>query len=52
LQGCGPRGEPRSEGKCEGMNLTLPRELSPWELESRWTFKCLERDFKDQNPMD
>jgi hypothetical protein len=32
--------------------LTLPRELPPWELESRWTPKCLENDCKGQNPMD
>jgi len=24
--------KPGSEGKCEGMNLTLPRELSLWEF--------------------
>jgi hypothetical protein len=28
---------PESVGKCEGMNPTLPSELSLWESESRWT---------------
>jgi len=32
--------------------FTLPSELPLWELESRWTSKCLEDDFKGQNPMD
>jgi hypothetical protein len=31
--------------------FTLPRELSLWELESRWTFKSLESDCKGQNPL-
>jgi hypothetical protein len=31
--------------------LTLPSELPRWELESRWTFKCLESDCKGQNSM-
>jgi len=28
LQGCGPKGKPRSEGKCEGMNLHTPKGIS------------------------
>jgi hypothetical protein len=32
--------------------LTLLRELPPWEFESRWTPKCLENNFRGQNPMD
>jgi hypothetical protein len=32
--------------------LTLPRELPLWELESQWTFECLESDCRGQNPMD
>jgi len=27
--------KPKSERKCEEIIFTLPRELSPWELESR-----------------
>jgi len=41
-----------SERKCEGMTLTLPRELPPWELESRWTPECSKSDCKGQNSMD
>jgi len=32
--------------------FTLPNELPLWELESRWTFKFLENNFKGQNPLD
>jgi hypothetical protein len=32
--------------------LTLPSELPIWELESRWTPKFLEGDFRGQNPWD
>jgi len=28
LQGCGPRGKPENEGKCEGMNLHTPKGAS------------------------
>jgi hypothetical protein len=41
-----------SERKCEGINLTFLRELSPWKLESRWTPECSESDCKGENPMD
>jgi len=54
-RGCkvvGQERKPRSERKCEGMNLTLPKELPPWELESRWTLECSEIDYRSQNPMD
>jgi len=30
--------------------LTLPRELSHWELESRWIPRCLESNYRGQNP--
>jgi len=32
-------------------NITLPNELSLWELESQWTFKSLESDYRGQNPL-
>jgi hypothetical protein len=32
--------------------FTLPRELPPWELESRWTPECSESDCRGQNKMD
>ncbi len=44
--------KPGSERKCEGMNPHIPRELPPWELESRCTVECLENDCKGQNSMD
>jgi hypothetical protein len=31
---------------------TLPSELPLWELESRWTLKFLENNYKGQNPLD
>jgi hypothetical protein len=43
---------PKSVGKCEGMNPTLPNEFPLWELESQWTFESLEGDCKGQNSMD
>jgi hypothetical protein len=32
--------------------LTLPSELSFWELESQWTPEFLEKNFRGQNPLD
>ncbi len=32
--------------------LTLPRQLPLWEMESRWTPKTSESNFRGQNPMD
>jgi hypothetical protein len=32
--------------------FTLPREFPLWELESRWTLKFSENDFKGQNSLD
>jgi hypothetical protein len=32
--------------------LTLPSELPLWELESRWTPKSLEKNYRGQNPLD
>jgi hypothetical protein len=43
---------PRMQESVREYTLPLPRELPFWELESRWTFKCLESDCKGQNPMD
>jgi hypothetical protein len=39
-------------GECENWTSTLPNELPLWELESRWTPKFSESDFKGQNPLD
>jgi len=46
------RGSLGVKGNVREWTLTLPRELPPWELESRWTPECLENDYKGQNPMD
>ncbi len=43
---------PKNVGKYEGMNLTFSSEFSPWELESQWTPKFSEKNFKGQNPLD
>jgi len=55
LQGCKPKESlgvtshtPGSVEKCEGVNLTLPRQLSLWEMESRWTPETSENDFRGQ----
>jgi hypothetical protein len=32
--------------------LTLPSEFSFWELESQWTFKFLEGNYRGQKPLD
>jgi hypothetical protein len=59
LQGCEPRGSPGvtshtpgSVGKCEGVNLHIPKQLPLWEMESRWTSKILKSNFRGQNSMD
>jgi hypothetical protein len=43
---------PKSVGKCEGMNPHILSELPLWELESPWTLKFSENDFKGQNKLD
>jgi hypothetical protein len=50
---------PENVGECERIwenvrewTFTLPNEFPLWELESRWTPKSLENDFKGQNPLD
>jgi len=52
----GQKGSPRltphasgSVGKCERMNLTLPRELPLWGLEFRWIPEFSKNDYKGQN---
>jgi len=45
----------RSPGVKESVRewtFTFPKELPPWELESRWTLECLESNCRGQNPMD
>jgi hypothetical protein len=41
-----------SVGECERMNPHIPSELPLWDLEFRWTSKCLEGNFKGQNSLD
>jgi hypothetical protein len=43
---------PENVGECEGMNPTLPNELSFWELESRWAPEFSESNYKGQNSLD
>jgi len=58
LQGCGPRGKPRSHIACswnvknvrEWM-FRFPRQLPLWEMESWWTPKFSECDCRGQNSM-
>jgi hypothetical protein len=40
----------RECGRVWGWTLTLPSELPSWELESWWTPKFVESDYKGQNP--
>ncbi len=46
------RGSLGMKASVREWTLTLPRELPPWELESRWSPECSESDCKGQNPMD
>jgi hypothetical protein len=46
------RGSLGMKASVREWTLTLPRELPPWELDSRWTPECLESNCKGQNPMD
>jgi hypothetical protein len=46
------RGSSRVKDSVKEWTLTLPKELPPWELESRWTPECSESDCKGQNSMD
>jgi hypothetical protein len=38
-------------GNVREWTLTLPRQLSLWEMESRWTFEISESNFRGQNSM-
>jgi len=51
LQCNGPRGSPGVKESVKECTLTLPRELSLWEMESWWTSDSLEGDFRGQNSM-
>jgi hypothetical protein len=46
------KGNPRRKENVREWTPTLPRELPPWKLESRWTPECLESDCRGRNPMD
>jgi hypothetical protein len=62
LEGCGPRGSPgvityswefkEVRGSVREWTLTLPRQLSFWERESRWTPETSEGELKGQISMD
>jgi hypothetical protein len=39
-------------GECENWTSTLPNEHPLWELESQWTTKFSESNFRGQNPLD
>jgi hypothetical protein len=39
------------EKSLKDQTLTLPRELTLWELESHWTFEFSESDCRGQNPL-
>jgi len=43
---------PESARKCEGMNLHTPKWAPLWELESQWTLKFSEGNYKGQNLLD
>jgi hypothetical protein len=47
-----PNKKPRSEGKCEGMNLHTPKGASIVRIGVWWTHKSSKSDCKGQNPMD
>jgi hypothetical protein len=49
-KGCKGVGQEECE-RVWGRKLTLPNELSFWELESRWTLEALESDFRGQNTL-
>jgi hypothetical protein len=42
----------RSVGNVKEWTPTLPNEFQLWELESQWTPKSLESDYKGQNSLD
>ncbi len=46
------RGSMGVKASVREWTFTLPRELPPWELESRWTLECSKSDYKGQNLMD
>jgi hypothetical protein len=46
------RGSPVVKESVREWTLTLPKELSPWVLESQWTPECSKSDCKGENPMD
>jgi hypothetical protein len=48
----GQEGSPGVKESVREWTLTAPRELSLWELESRWTPESSKSDYRGQNPMD
>jgi hypothetical protein len=58
LQRYGPKGSlgvtshiPGSVRKCEGVNPHTPKAIPLWEMESQWTPKTSESDFRGQNSL-
>jgi len=47
----GQEGSPRVKESVREWTLTLPKELSLWELESQWTPECWKSNCKGQNLM-
>jgi len=50
LQGCGPRGKPKSEGKCEGMNPHTPKEASTLGVEVPVDFQIFKEQLQGSKP--
>jgi hypothetical protein len=48
----GQKGSLRMKESVREWTLTLPRELSFWELQSQRTPKFLKSNYRDQNPLD
>jgi hypothetical protein len=46
------KASPKVKESVREWTLTLPKELPPWELESRWTLECSESNYRGQNSMD
>jgi len=56
LQGCEPKGSPEvtshapgSVGRCEGVNLHIPKAIPTSEMESRWTPESSKGNCRGQN---
>ncbi len=52
LQGFEPRGKPKSEGKCEGMNPHTPKGASTLGVEVPMDSQIFKERLQGSNPMD